>query len=161
MIYLITRGEYSDYGVVGYCTSKNVAEKVCAKLNRRELQRIYNSNPYMVESCRCMDEKPKAESVAYEYKFYARKDISGKVEMTYPYSVEGVLVDEWLPVRVESDVIKDPATGIGYLVIETYTIRVRVKQKNRDKALKIAEDALAQYRAEEEEKNEKDREEML
>ena len=160
MIYLITRGEYSDYGVVGYCTSKNIAEKICAKLNRMELQRVY-SIPYMVESCRCMDEKPKAESVAYEYEFHAIKDISGKVEMTYPYSAEGVLVDEWLPVRVEPDVIKDPATGIGFLVSETYTIRVRVKQKNRDKALKIAEDALAQYRAEEEEKNEKDREEML
>jgi len=141
MIYLITRGEYSDYGVVGYCTSKNVAEKVCAKLNRRELQRIYNSNPYMVESCRCMDEKPKAESVAYEYEFHATKDISGEVVIRYPYSAEGVLVDEWLPVRVERD---------GYSISESYTIRVRVKQKNRDKALKIAEDALAQYRAEEE-----------
>lgn len=141
MIYLITRGEYSDYGVVGYCTSKNAAEKVCAKLNRRELQRIYNSNPYMVESCRCMDEKPKAESVAYEYEFHAAKDISGEVVIRYPYSAEGVLVDELLPVRVERD---------GYTISETYTIRVRVKQKNRDKALKIAEDALAQYRTEEE-----------
>ena len=141
MIYLITRGEYSDYGVVGYCTSKNVAEKVCAKLNRRELQRIYNSNPYMVESCRCMNEKPKAESVAYEYEFHAAKDISGEVEIRYPRSADGVLVDEWLPVRVKRD---------GYSVSESYTIRVRVKQKNRDKALKIAKDALARYRAEEE-----------
>ena len=151
MVYLITRGEYSDYHVVGYCTSKNIAEKICAKLNRSELQRVYGI-PYMVESCRCMDEKPKAESVAYEYEFHARKDISGKVEMTYPYSAEGVLVDEWLPVRVEHDALIDPATEIGYLVSDTYTIRVRVKQKNRDKALKIAEDALAQYRAEEEER---------
>ena len=143
MIYLITQGDYSDYHVVGYCTSKNAAEKICAKLNRRELQKIYNSNPYMVESCRCMDEKPKAESVAYEYKFHAKKDISGKVVIFCPYSVEGVLVDGWLPVRVEHD---------GYSISEAYTIRVRVKQKNRDKALKIAEDALAQYRAEEEER---------
>lgn len=151
MIYLITQGEYSDYRVVGYCTSKNVAEKICAKLNRRELQHKYNS-PYMVESCRCMDEKPKAESVAYEYEFHATKDKSGKVIIHYPYSAEGVLVDEWLPVRVEHDALRDPAIGIGYLDSETYTIRVRVKQKNRDKALKIAKDALAQYRAEEEER---------
>ena len=145
MIYLITRGEYSDYGVVGYCTSKSAAEKICAKLNRRELQRDYNS-PYMVESCRCMDEKPKAESVAYEYKFRAAKDISGEVVIHYPYSAEGVLVDGWLPVRVEHEALRNPVTG------GAYTIRVRVKQKNRDKALKIAEDALAQYRAEEEER---------
>ena len=140
MINLITQGDYSEYHVVGYCTSKNIAEKVCAKLNRGELQRVY-SIPYMVESCRCMDEKPKAESVAYEYEFHAAKDISGEVEIRYPRSADGVLVDEWLPVRVKRD---------GYSVSESYTIRVRVKQKNRDKALKIAKDALARYRAEEE-----------
>ena len=150
-IYLITRGEYSDYGVVGYCTSKRTAEKVCAQLNRKEAQSKY-SDPYMVERCRCMDEKPQAKHTAYEYRFYATKFIDGTVRMNNPLATmgDGMLVDGWLPTKVKYEDVNWIANGISTCIKGSYSIYVRTDKKDPDKALKIAEDALAKYRAEEE-----------
>ena len=151
MIYLITRGEYSDYHIVGYCTSKRTAEKVCAQLNRKEAQKRYN-DPYMVECCRCMDAKPMAKKTAYEYKFYATKYTDGTVEMNNPWgsTERGMLVDGWLPVKMKYESYENIRGGISTPIAGSYMICVRTDRKDPDRALKIAEDALAKYRAEEE-----------
>lgn len=116
-VYVITQGSYSDYQVVGVALDKEQAERI-------QLVKSTYSNPACIEEYDTEDIEVDKDLVPF-WRVYFDKD-NVKEDDTYPFT-GGVpyKVEEW-----------------GY---KQYN--VIVKAKDKDHAIKVAIDTLAQYKA--------------
>lgn len=130
-IYLVVSGEYSDYGVHGFFTDKTKAEKYCALKNSSD--KCYDI--YSVEECVNL-QNGFIESgivVKYEHAFYVDKH---GVFRDYPY-FDIVICSKG------TNKIKNHQRKSGGHIVYVY-----LNEVNRDKALKIAQDMYAKFKAE-------------
>jgi len=123
MIYLVMQGEYSDRHVVGYCTSKEEAEKYCAVHN-------LNLKPWRemnVEECECLDGKIDGNPmVNWKYRIEIDRKMKANVEET------PVCVNDQIGVNSISEPDK---YGAYYIVLV-------IGKKDKELALKVAKDTL-------------------
>lgn len=82
-IYLITRGEYSDYDVDSVWTDKDRAEKVCALLNKGSMYGAYQVEERPLDATH--EDRTLGFIATYDYKTHG-----------YPVVEENVIVEEAL-----------------------------------------------------------------
>lgn len=124
MIYAIFSGEYSDWNVHGYFTDLEIAEKYCTFMNNKGAGDYYIVN---------LEEKKvdfDIESVQPEYKWVFNEDF------TDAYGDNGQL-------KQQDDVEKVSEYGHSERMIVVIT-----KTKDREKAVKIAQDYFAKWKYE-------------
>ena len=129
-IYAIACGEYSDYSIEGYCTTRELAEKVVALRNKSI------DYDYRVEEFDCLDDiGAQIEHIYFRYQFRF-------VPVTKGWSVS--LFQE------NTTCIKEKPTVAGKLHAWQRGINVTVVIDTHDseRAKKIAIDTFYQWRAE-------------
>lgn len=124
--YIITSGEYSDYGIECVFSDKAAAEKFCA---------IHNTGnkygyPYEIEEYEMDEVKIEGEiKVYYKYVFIIEK--SG-----------------WINHPDFSYVTSSTPAEIKELIGGRYSVTITLDEDNTERAKKIACDKLAEYKAE-------------
>jgi hypothetical protein len=129
-VYVVTAGEYSDYHIAGIFMDKNKAEIFCAIHNDKE-----NSyEEYIIEEYENDDDMEVDETlkVTYKYEFYANK--KGSINV---YGGSGLH-----SLKKKNEVIPP------HKYFQDYHIIVYLDEPDaRDRALKIAQDMWAEYKA--------------
>ena len=140
-VYLITAGEYSDYGVLAVCSTREKAEYFCEVLNR-------NGGWYGDKAD--IEEYP-VDSIPIEDLDIPVWCVGFKGQPLYVYNVRkcdrgGALdINKLKPYRVHDFTNGNPMFTMG-----GSTYAVDVMAETEEEAIKKASDYLAKYRAEKE-----------
>lgn len=120
-IYLITRGEYSDYYVDSVWTEKVQAEKVCALLNKGTKYGGYQVEEHPLD---CLhDERTLGFVATYDYK-----------NLGYPVAAENVIVEE---VIFTNSVLPTDIDGTGNIRAESFRSADVARKSVFDKAAEL------------------------
>lgn len=126
-VYGIFDGEYSAWGVKGFFTDELEAEKYCA----------FDGDSHIIE-LECLDGKIDFSNIELSY------------SLTFYVDSNDVLicVDDRMAENNDGNRVWEAYVGwYGERANRTY-IDVVIKEKNHDKAMKIAQDMYAKYKAE-------------
>ena len=133
-IYIIEAGEYSDYNVLGYCSTKEQAEKACAFRNCG----ITNGD-YRYSELDCLDDEAAQVDkiyVVYDIRYQQKRKGIGFEEAGWSKTTDYKWENAKLRAR-ESDY--DFGTRI--------TVTVWLEHEDIERARKIAHDKVAEYLA--------------
>lgn len=120
-IYLISRGEYSDYYVDSVWTEKDRAEKVCALLNKGNKYGGYQVEERPLDSLH--DERTSGFVATYDYK-----------NLGYPVAAENVIVEE---VIFTNSVLPTDIDGTGNIRAESFRSADVARKSVFDKAAEL------------------------
>ena len=123
-IYVVTSGEYSGYGIEGVFLDKHKAEIYCAKNNVKY-------GDYRIEEYESDDD-----------------EIEGEIDIAWKYKIREGDRNAWGTIVHYSHRCLNEVTESNYRSELTATVYLRAE--DYEKALKIARDMFAQYKAEKE-----------
>lgn len=123
-IYVVTTGEYSEYRIDSVFLDKHKAEIYCAKNNVRR-------DDYRIEEYESDDD-----------------EIEGEIDIAWKYEIREGDRNAWGTIVHYSYRCLNEVTESNYRSELTATVYLRAE--NDEKALKIARDMFAQYKAEKE-----------
>lgn len=130
-IYIIEAGEYSNYYVLGYCSSEEQAEKVVAFRNRG----ITNED-YRYSELDCLDDEATQVDkiyVVYDVRYKQKQNGIGFTEAGWSKTTDY----KWENAKIR--VRNDSGTRI--------TVTVWLEHEDIERAVKIARDKVAEYLA--------------
>lgn len=126
-LYAITEGEYSDYRIIGLCSDKTRAEKICERYNTKNY--YYKAKIEEFDDGAAMD----ITIPVYEVRLFTK---SGEVNC-----VSELPVDDAIEYYLGSYIFSD-----GPIFYDGSIYRCFVATPLKDTAIKIARDRLAQYK---------------
>ena len=135
IIYIIEAGEYSDYNVLGYCSTKEQAEKAVAFRNRG----ITNED-YRYSELDCLDDEAAQVDkiyVVYDIRYKQKQNGIGFTEAGWDKTTDY----KWESARLRA---RDGIYGVYGTQI---TVTVWLEHEDIEKAGKIAHDKVAEYLA--------------
>lgn len=127
-IYVVTAGEYSGYGIDSVFLDKHKAEIYCASRNK---DIGYGYGDYRIEEYESADDKSYGE-VEIAYRYVIHEDDKNAYGHIVPYTPRSL------------NEVSERTFGYKLKAV------VYLRKDSRSKALKIARDMFAQYRAEKE-----------
>ena len=127
-IYVVTSGEYSEYGIDSVFIDKHKAEIYCAENNKSE----YGYNDYRIEEYESEDE-----------------NIEGDLEIAWRYEINDDDRRAWGIIVPYTHKCLNEVKRNKYRLSHLKAI-VYLRKESNSKALKIARDMFAQYKAEQE-----------
>lgn len=143
-VYIVTSGVYSQYGIEAVFTNLEQAERFCAVHN--DSGRIFSNLFFAGFRIEEYDTDPElslsdTKQAVYRYEFYADKwGVRDFLEEPILFSVNETLHTPYVKL-----ILKD-----GLLSGGEYKVFVLLKENNKDKALKIAQDCFGEYMAQKE-----------
>ena len=121
-IYAIEGGEYSDRYLEGYCTTKENADYVVARLNSE-----HKYDEFRVKEIECIDNLAVRKKIRYKYSFYS--DLSGN-------RIRGTR--DGIP-TIEEHYVKHNINRR----MNQITIEITLEDEDYERAKKIAQDEIA------------------
>lgn len=132
-VYVITSGEYSDYGIRAVALSQEKAEQICAMLNSQKRD--------------CSDAATIEEYDTDEIQCGVNEDVGLCYEAAFNYkTLKNIYFDEPFYSFTRNE-IKREISGHGYEIIIAATFP---KDMPQEKARKIVKDRVAKWKAEQE-----------
>lgn len=136
-VWIITSGEYSDYCVIGYCTTEEQAIQVCASHNAKKTKW---GDPYEYAEVECMDGNWVVGPVFYRYGFTFRR--SGETWVLSNGANRGD-DEHTVTAKTERNVVFQKRGAVDWAFVT-----VTVREPKAELAKKAAQDALYEKLAE-------------
>ena len=136
MIYIIEAGAYSDYYVLGYCSTEEQAKKAVAFHNRGN-----TNDDYRYSELDCLDDEAAQVDkiyVVYDFRYNQKRDGIGFTEAGWGKTTDY----KWESAKLRA------RNGIYGAYGTQITVTVWLEHDDIEKARKIAHDKVAEYLAE-------------